>query len=342
MICRIALSLSILLFGSLSAGKPEIQVNHWVLAKVNGKAISVLDVMKKLDVAFFRNYPEFKESTQARYQFYMASWRQCLKELIDRELIMADAEIRQLGVSHGDIRQEMEETFGPNVLGNLDKIGLTYDEAWTMLENDIIMRRMMYLKVNSKVMQSVTPKDLIAEYERFVDGFQETKQWTYRVLTLRSDDPEKAKEFGDVAHELLTEDHLSMETVASYFEKEGLSDEGVTLSLSEPMTQEVGKISEAYRNVLGEMEPKTVSAPVSQVSRSGKSTVCRIFALEEVFTQAAPSFEKIETQLENHLFEQHLAVETEEYLSHLREHFGFTEEAGAAYLPQGFEPFSIR
>ena len=29
--------------------------------------------------------------------------------------------------------------FGPNIIANLDKIGLTYNEAWTMVRNDIIM-----------------------------------------------------------------------------------------------------------------------------------------------------------------------------------------------------------
>src|ERR1700730_13068687 len=70
----------------------RIVVNNRILAKVNGKEISVFDVMKKMDMLFYRQFPEYTSSMQARFQFYQVSWKRVLQDLIDKELIMADAE----------------------------------------------------------------------------------------------------------------------------------------------------------------------------------------------------------------------------------------------------------
>src|SRR5262245_8170025 len=97
----------------------QIIINNRILAKVNGKAISAFDVMKKMDMLFYRQYPEYTAIPQARLQFYQVSWKRVLQELIDKELILADAEESKLQVSAGDIRQEMELLLGPNIHSSL-------------------------------------------------------------------------------------------------------------------------------------------------------------------------------------------------------------------------------
>ena len=37
--------------------EPKLQINNRILANVNGKPISVIDAMKKMDVIFFRQFP---------------------------------------------------------------------------------------------------------------------------------------------------------------------------------------------------------------------------------------------------------------------------------------------
>ena len=83
------------LFGGNSA---QIIINNRVLARVNGKPISVIDVMKKMDMIFLRQYPEYAEVPQARFQFYELSWKHVLEDLIDKELILADAEEAKMQV----------------------------------------------------------------------------------------------------------------------------------------------------------------------------------------------------------------------------------------------------
>lgn len=109
----------------------EVFVNNRILAKVNGKAISVIDVMKKMDMLFYRQFPEYTYLLhQHAFNFIMSIGNMFSDDLIDKEVILADAEEHKMPLTNGSIRQEMELLFGPNIIANLDKIGMSYDEAY--------------------------------------------------------------------------------------------------------------------------------------------------------------------------------------------------------------------
>ena len=113
------LTLLALLTASIEAAAPQnlmmtqeetmrITVNNRVLANVNGKPITVIDVMKRMDLVFLKQFAEYTNSPSARHQFYMANWKRTLNELIDKELILCDAKEMKMEVASGDVRQEME------------------------------------------------------------------------------------------------------------------------------------------------------------------------------------------------------------------------------------------
>src|SRR5579862_2792928 len=70
----------------------ELIVFNRILTKVNEKTISVVDVMKRMDMFLQRHYPHLVNSKVARYQFYSSQWRDYLTQMIDQELMIADAE----------------------------------------------------------------------------------------------------------------------------------------------------------------------------------------------------------------------------------------------------------
>src|SRR5579872_3060389 len=100
--------------------EPKISMQNTILAKVNGTTISMMDVKKKMDILFHQNYPQLADSNQARFQFYEVSWRHVLMEMIDHELILADAAEKEVKLTDGEVREEMEARFGPNVMLTLD------------------------------------------------------------------------------------------------------------------------------------------------------------------------------------------------------------------------------
>ena len=65
-----------------------------------------------------------------------------MMEMIDGELILADAADKEIKLTDGEVREEIERRFGPSVSVTLDKIGLTQEEAWRLVKNEMIVQRM--------------------------------------------------------------------------------------------------------------------------------------------------------------------------------------------------------
>lgn len=319
----------------------HIVVNNRILMKINDKALSVMDLMKKLDVLFYREFPQYTSSTVARFQFYQANWKPILQELIDKELILADAEENKLPVSSGDIRQEMEQLFGPNIIGNLDKIGLTFDDAWKIVQGDITIRRMMFHRVNSKAMREVTPQDVKVAYDEFVKTKIRPDEWTYRVISIRSKSQEEGALAANLAYTLLTEHNATLDTLAAELKKLPHGDKSQT-SISDEFHHADNEVSESYKNSLKELQNDSFSHPIAQKSRSDKSTVFRIFYLKEHKIGGPVPFNEAEARIKDKLIEMASAKKSVEYLNKLRKHFNVHEDDIKEITAGDFQPFVLK
>ncbi len=181
----------------------ELIVYNRILAKVNGKTISVVDLMKKMDLFLQKNYPDLAHSKAARYQFYSSQWRDYLSQMIDTELMIADAEKLEVKVSEAEVREEILNRFGPNVMPALDKLGLTYEETRQMIHDEMIVQRMMWFRVNSKALVTVNSQDVKDAYQRYCQAHPELQKWQYRVLSIRSPDKTASQALASKAFELL-------------------------------------------------------------------------------------------------------------------------------------------
>jgi hypothetical protein len=343
----------LLLIATTSAqGKPDpftlnpeenlrIAVHNRILAKVNGKAISVIDVMKKMDIVFFKEYPEYTSSKSARFQFYSINWKTVLQELINKELIMADAEENKLVITNGDVRQEMEQMFGPNIIANLDKIGMTLDEAWKIVKGDITIRRMMMIRVNSKAMRQVGPKEIRTAYEELLNKHVKSMQWKYHVISIRGKDGVKSAETANKVDALVKENPSSVEELKEKIKALAGIDKSTSVNVSEEFSHNELQLSPAYKEILTTLQPNTYSSPISQRSRSDKSTVFRIFYLKELVESKLPPFQDLENKLKDKLMQEAVGVEGQAYLKKLRTHYAVHENALKEMVPEDFHPFTI-
>lgn len=329
--------------GALVGQSPQLVVNNRVLAKVNNKAITVVDVTKKMDMILLRQYPEEFASTEVRHQFYQANWQHVLSDLIDRELVVLAAEELQWPVQAGDIRQEMEEIFGPNVRMNLENAGLTFDEVWQMLRADIIIRRMLSLNVNTRVLAEITPQRVRMAYEEYLKDSKFHEEYSYRIVTFKAKEAFKAMEVAQVAHKLLKQDLTIVEKLKEELKtKYGVKDEAVSITLSSPFTQRQDVLAEPIREVLASLTPGSVSQPLEQRSRSDGSLIVRLYVLESKKSTEPLAFSELEAKLKDGLLKQRLAEETGSYFTKLRKHFDVRLEDIQKDLPQSFAPYALR
>ncbi len=323
----------------------DILVNNRVLYIVNDKAITVMDIKKKLDLFFYREFPDYANSVNARYQFYTKNWRSVFNDLVNRELIIADAHEKKMPVTDRDIREEMDGTFGPKPLETIDQLGMTYEDAWKHVKEDITVHRMMLYMVNFKARDRVTPSLIQETYDRVIKGDDFPNEWLYRVVTFQDSNPDNAKRAARHIYDFLTQgDTLNFDTLDMQLDKlkgTDLTLENTQMNVSGEFSHKDADISPAFKNVLHTLRPGYYSLPIAQQSRSSGQQVYRIFYLDSRKKAAIPSFEEIEDQLKDRLLQQAMVEETMKYIQKLREHFHIKESDINERLSPEFTPFSL-
>lgn len=329
-----------LLFNPIT--EQEVFVNNRILAKVNGKAISVIDVMKKMDMLFYRQFPEYTSSAPARFQFYNVNWKYVLNDLIDKEVILADAEEHKMPLTNGDIRQEMELLFGPNIIANLDKIGMSYDEAYKIVKGDIILRRMLYYRVNTRAMWEVTPQAVRAAYEEYARENIQEEEWLYHVVTIRDKDAEKGKKAAESVYELLKNKTADLPSLTSYLKENEILAKTTSVNVSEEFRHNSKEMSDANRDIITKIGPQEFAEPIAQKSRLDGAAVYRIFYLSEKTEGGIPPFSGIEHKLKDKLLGIAIDKETATYLKKLRTHFDVQDNALVELVGEDFQPFILK
>lgn len=306
----------------LMQSRSSVHINNRILAVVNGKPISAVDVAKKMDLVFYKQFPEYADSEEARYHYYLINWKQSLKELIDKELIIADAEESRLPISAGDVREELEAIFGPNIISNLEKAGLTFDEAWEIIKSDITIRRMIMARVNSKATMTVGPQQIREAYAQY-QGDKMEKEWKYRVATIRHHNEEHAKELAEHVHRQLSSEKLTMDALPKFATTLEGELSKAKITISELFERSEKSISEAHKSGIENLDVQSYSAPIAQSSRTDKNgSLYRIFFVEDCKVPQKTPFKDVEKTIKDHLVQEAVKAETERYLIYLRKHYG--------------------
>lgn len=320
-----------------------IIVNNRILAKVNGKPISVVDLMKQMDLVFYRQYAEYALVAEARLQFYQASWKKVLKETIDKELILAEAEEKKIPVSAGDVRQEMEEQLGPNIIETLDKAGITMSEARAMVKADITMRRMTSYLLYTKALKNATPEAIRQAYDKYSkdEKNQLPSIWDYQVISVRHPSKEKGAFVAKHIYALIALNPPTS-SLADVVKNIPLDDPEAAVNVSETFHTDPKEISPAYKQVLETLAINTYSQPVEQKGKSDKSVIHRIFYLKAKNEGGAPPFNQVASQIKDQLISMAMEKETEVYLQGLRKKYGISEQHLKEMVPDNFTPFTLR
>ena len=330
----------------LTTKRPEEQkilINNRILARVNGKPISTYDVMKKMDLSFFRQYPQYVSSNEARLQYYQASWKFALSDIIDKELILTDAQDSKIEVTGGDLRQEIEVAFGPNIIDNLDKAGFSYEEASKIMHDEILIRRLIAGRVHSKAIREVTPNKIRQAYDQYIQNPENARltQWTYRTITIKERNLQKSEETAKAAYQLLNEG-VSPDQLSTVLKERNILGKQGKVTVSNVIKQNEKELSNEYRNALITLDKGMFSQPFSQKSRSTNATVCRILAVDEKIPGGVPLYNEMEPILKEKLMDEEVDKQTDQYLLKLRQHYHIRQSDLDNYLPANFEPFILK
>jgi hypothetical protein len=311
-----------------TVSKPAIVFDNRVLATVRDQIITVYDVVKKLDMLFYQNYPEHKNNLEARFDFYRAHWRKMVEDLVDRQLVLSWAEEKQFQVSNGDIRQELEEVFGPEVMMNLYETGFTLHEVQEMIRADILLRRIIYFYVRLPVSATITPKRVKEAYYNKVKEMQDAELICWKSVTVKTKDGNRA--IVDTVRALFQNEHLSLEDVQKKVP------EGVEVSVSPLFRSEKREISPSILSILEKLSCGAYSEPFS-----GKGDNWRFYCVESREKKEVPSFAEVEEAVRDELAYPEIEKKTKLFFDDLRRQYHVKQLFSSEQL-LAFDPFTIR
>ncbi len=319
----------------------EVVVHNRILSKVMGKTISVLDVMKKMDLYLDRYYPQYAASKEAKIQFYNTQWRSTLEQLIDNELILADAAEKEIKTTDGDVREEIQTRFGPNVMGTLDKIGITYEEARSMIHDELIVQKMTWFKIHSKALANVNSKDVKKAYTEFCSHNPPKETWTYQVISIRAPQNFDAEEIGKKFYDCLLSEKRELSEIAANFKATENLDPAISISISQDYITENKDLSSSHQSILTSIQNGNFSFPVLQQSRADNTNVVRIFHRKNHNAATAPLFQRVANTIKDELLQVEVNKESSRYMKKLRLRYGYDQQFWNDHIPPNFQPFSL-
>ena len=262
--------------------------------------------------------------------------------MIDNELMMADAEKLELKVSDAEVRETVIDRFGPNIMSTLDKIGLTYEEARSMIHSELIVQKMTWYRIHSKALQNVNPQDIKIAYQEYVKKNPPQEKWQYQVLSIRTKEEKIGEELSKKAHARLDELHCPLADVVENIKGEVGDNPDVTITVSEEYNVDEKSLADSHKTALTQMVINSISAPVRQLSRFDQSVVYRIFHLKNHTKVNPPSFAQVADKLKDELLQKAVSKESETYITKIREKFGYDSKSMHENIPTDFQPFSLR
>lgn len=305
----------------------ELVIHNRVLLKIKGKPLTVMDVVKKMDLLFYRQYPELASNQVAKYQFYSNAWRSILSGVIDDALIMADAEEKKVEITDGEIREELEALFGPDVVLNLDKLGMTLPEALELLKTELTVQRMTGMMVHSRALTEAHPKKIREKYQAFLEKNPPSDTWVYQVLSIRGKNHEESAR---QAYEALNQ-NVPFDKVLSQ-----LKEEGVQVSLSEEYQRAEKDLSLSHKGALQAIGTGLVSTP------SSTQDVSRLFVVKKFEKGVAIPFKEMENKLKQEIVSKAVDHYNEVYREGLRTHYGLSSAYLKEVIPDTIKPFAMR
>lgn len=320
---------------------PKIAVDNRVLTVVRDRPITVLDVMKRMDLVIQENFPDIIDNLPMCYQFYAGQWKVTLDRMIETELMLADAESIEVTVTDGEIRETMQERFGPNIIATLDKLGFSYDEARKLIHDELIQQRMSWFRFQSQALMRVHPVEIKEAFQKHLKENPPKETWQYHVISVRDANREAGEKIAAAAYQLMAlakEDLDTLPTRLAAMNPENKNN----VQISQLIEVDNKNLSNSHREILELLTPGSYSNPIAQTSRADQAIVHRIFYLIDHVKNDPPVFKEILHDLEMQLVMNEIQKNQAQYMKKLKKRLAHEYTKLEDMVPIDFQPFVLQ
>lgn len=318
----------------------KIAINNAHLAKLNGRVISVIDIVKEMDMYLYIYRKDIFFDPIAKFQFYTHEWRDYLEEQINLELLKLEAEEKKYSISDTEVRQELLERYGVNLIHKLAEAGINYDDAKESMKNEILISRMSWYGYYQKALYSVGPQMIKKAYDEYLEANPQKETWKYQILTIRANDKESFNKTLHAFQMLQADNCPSLSEIKEALTTPKLEIPNVKISITDELVVDSRSIAPHHKSALENMQVLKISDPYIQ--EGSKEEVARIFFLKEHTKDKVPTFKELSDQIKNQLVARLAEREKNAYFTGLRQKRGYHDGGLYLPLPENYEPFVLR
>lgn len=327
-------------FHKAKVSKTKIAVNNIPLAKINGKVISLADVVKELDLRMYLHNPEDYKNPNLRFGFYKESWKRQLDELVHLELLRKEADERKLKVTDADVRQELVSRYGNDIVKTLHEVNFTYEDVKNSVRNDVLAQQMNWFGYINKAFYKIGPQTLKTAYDEHVAANPGTETWKYQFLTVRVKDKVKADQITFKMKALDPSNFSNLQSLKdsliSLFSKE----EEFKISISDQLSVDDKSIAPEHKTLLASLPIDTITPPICKLQNN--EYVIRLFQLKDHIKSEPMPFSQMSDRLRSELISKVLDKDRQNFFQRLKDKYGYSDEQIYIKIPEGFEPFSLK
>lgn len=295
----------------------EFFINNRVLFRVKDNTITVMDVIHKMNLLFYKSYPHLVQSSMSKAEFYSGLWAVLVEAIIDDFLIVADAEEKKVSVDAKDVRREMERSFGDNLMDIISSFNMTEEDIFKIMERDLIVQKMLGIMVRSKVSLLISPGKIKEVYREQLRNYHREKQWSYVILTLESTSEENTLAVAEEIHDtIINQRSLNEQAICRFAAKKD-----VKIKISNLLQGSEKTLSKVHQNILTNADFDLCSKPFVY-----KKNQIRLFVIKEFSFTKEKSFSELEEQLHVELLEKLFEKEESLYREKLRKRFAFDKD----------------
>jgi hypothetical protein len=255
--------------------------------------------------------------------------------MVNKELILEDAKSKELKILDNEVREEIEKKFGPNIVSNLEKNNLSFDEAFKKVKDEMIAQRMMWYYVQSKALLSITPQVIRGAYRLYLEQNPKEDIFSYQIITIKSSENLDIKAFSDEIYSYAAESNKDLSLIEDDILKK--QTDTIKIQISKLYTVKDRELITSRKSILSSLDKNTYSKPTLQTNSKEKSY--KILYLKNLEHKLPPTFEEMAPKLKDELTAKAVFEESERYFKKLRKQYGVDEHF--LLVSKDFQPFTL-
>lgn len=289
----------------------DLKINHQVLWQSPTSTITSFDLVKQIDLLLLHQGQSIPRHLKAEY--YRNYWSATLQNMIERDLVLQQARERGFKIERYEVMEEISRRLGSDYIVILDRENIALNDLIDDIEKELLVQRMIYIKVQYKAQRAITPGAVREHYKQYLAENPEKELLSLHLYTLKqtenTQDSELFQALGSLQETIRSNGALSQSQV------DDLSTELIPLTRLE--------FKEITKEGLNESLAKRATSLSNEdfTSWSEDSTthkrVMKVLHLYSREKRSPRPLTEMRTEIEDMIFQKNLQIASKEFLEKL-------------------------